>query len=249
MELLYSYWYFKSALSPEICQKIIDLGIKRKEEHTQKGESTVAITGGRMEKQSKVNAEPLADKTIEELGKDKDFYVRDSEVSWLKDDWLYQTITPYLSQANKNAGWNFDIDYHEVCQFTIYKPGGFYGWHSDGDSDHFGKIRRWIPGVTNIELNERGEPPYTHSHNDGLVGKVRKLSMTINLNMPGEYEGGNLKFDFGPHAKGDRFHECEEIRPQGSIIVFPSFIKHQVTPITTGTRYSLVLWSNGKPFR
>ena len=73
--------------------------------------------------------------------------------------------------------------------------------------------------------------------------------MTINLNEPGEYEGGNLKFDFGPHSEGERFHECTEIRPQGSIIVFPSFVQHQVTPVTKGTRYSLVLWSLGQPFK
>ena len=60
---------------------------------------------------------------------------------------------------------------------------------------------------------------------------------------------GNLKFDFGPHASGQRFHECVEIRPQGSIIVFPSYVYHQVTPVTSGTRYSLVLWSLGQPFK
>ena len=82
-----------------------------------------------------------------------------------------------------------------------------------------------------------------------MIGKVRKLSMTINLNKPGEYDGGNLKFDYGPHASGKRFHEVEEIRPRGSIIVFPSFTYHQVTPVTRGTRYSLVLWSLGQPFK
>ena len=53
----------------------------------------------------------------------------------------------------------------------------------------------------------------------------------------------------GPHASGKRFHEVEEIRPQGSIIVFPSYVYHQVTPVTRGTRYSLVLWSLGQPFK
>ena len=89
---------------------------------------------------------------------------------------------------------------------------------------------------------------YWYVDDINFVGKVRKLSVTINLNKPGDYEGGNLKFDFGPHTEGERYHECTEIRPQGSIIVFPSFIAHQVTPITKGTRYSLVLWSLGQPF-
>ena len=73
--------------------------------------------------------------------------------------------------------------------------------------------------------------------------------MTINLSEPGSYEGGNLKFDYGPHIKGERYHECTEIRPKGSVIVFPSYLYHQVTPVTKGTRYSLVMWSLGHPFR
>ena len=34
---------------------------------------------------------------------------------------------------------------------------------------------------------------------------------------------------------------------QGSIIVFPSYMYHQVTPVTKGNRYSLVLWALGEP--
>ena len=97
-------------------------------------------------------------------------------------------------------------------------------------------------------LDKNGKIPMGYTNNHNMIGKVRKLSMTINLNKPGEYDGGNLKFDFGPHAAGKRFHEVEEIRPQGSIIVFPSYTYHQVTPVTRGTRYSMVLWSLGQPF-
>ena len=34
----------------------------------------------------------------------------------------------------------------------------------------------------------------------------------------------------------------------GTIIIFPSFIHHQVLPITKGKRESLVNWSIGKRF-
>ena len=78
--------------------------------------------------------------------------------------------------------------------------------------------------------------------------KVRKLSMTVNLTDPKNYAGGNLKFDFGHHHH-KRFHVCQEIRPRGSIIIFPSYTHHCVTPVTRGTRYSLVLWSLGKPWK
>ena len=56
-------------------------------------------------------------------------------------------------------------------------------------------------------------------------------------------------FDYGHHTDEDRFYECKEIRPQGSMIVFPSYTYHCVTPVTKGTRYSLVLWANGEPFK
>ena len=55
-------------------------------------------------------------------------------------------------------------------------------------------------------------------------------------------------FDFGKHGENE-FYECKEIRPQGSIVVFPSFVYHCVTPVTKGTRYSLVNWMCGAPFR
>jgi PKHD-type hydroxylase len=43
--------------------------------------------------------------------------------------------------------------------------------------------------------------------------------------------------------------ECTEIRPRGSIVVFPSFMWHRVKPVTKGTRYSLVLWNIGDPWK
>ena len=49
--------------------------------------------------------------------------------------------------------------------------------------------------------------------------------------------------------KGKSGRECTEIRPRGSIIVFPSFVWHRVNPVTRGTRYSLVMWNLGWPFK
>ena len=43
--------------------------------------------------------------------------------------------------------------------------------------------------------------------------------------------------------------KAKEILPKGSIIVFPSFVWHRVKPVTSGVRYSLVLWNLGYPFR
>jgi PKHD-type hydroxylase len=70
----------------------------------------------------------------------------------------------------------------------------------------------------------------------------RKLSVSIQLNDPCEYEGGKLEFK---NISDDNQPRMQ----QGSIIVFPSFLEHRVTPVTSGTRYSAVTWASGPAFR
>jgi len=252
MQAKYNYWYFQSALTKENCEKILELGKNKIQYIKDNGGDTVGQTFDDRDKQSVSSSSksviPQGDKTTQEIDYNKgNTYIRDSEVCWLNDQWLYDLFTPYIETANKSAGWNYDWDFCESFQFTKYNPGGFYGWHNDSSTDHFAKYKRHIPGITPLSSKNEIKKGYTDNHN--FVGKVRKISMTVNLNVPGEYQGGNLKFDYGPHSPNERYHECTEIRPQGSIIVFPSWVYHQVTPIESGTRYSLVLWCLGKPFR
>jgi PKHD-type hydroxylase len=68
----------------------------------------------------------------------------------------------------------------------------------------------------------------------------RKLSVVIQLTDPTEYEGGDFLF---------REVENPDFKPQGSILVFPSFLEHKVTQVTKGTRYSLVTWIEGPRWR
>ena len=245
------YYYFQSALNQETCNNIINLGKQKLSELNNTGEETRAVTFGNTEK-GEDDREPIADTDWQSLIKkypDKTpeqirqlTYNRDSNVCWLYDEWLYDTIWPFINRANSDAGWKYELTGTESFQFTEYTPGGFYNWHNDGGSDHNSVFRKYIDGVT------PDGPLYTRTNNQ--VGNVRKISLTINLNNPGEYEGGDLKFDLGPHCESnERYITCNEIKPQGSIVLFPSFVTHQVTPITTGTRYSLVLWAHGRPFK
>jgi len=73
--------------------------------------------------------------------------------------------------------------------------------------------------------------------NKFVHGKTRKLSMSIILN--DEYEGGEFEF----------FGQEQVIGKRGTIIVFPSYMMHRVKPVTKGTRYSLVTWFCGEPFK
>lgn len=253
MQLSNYYYYFKNALTPETCQKIIELGLATIEAEKAKGNSVDAYTFGDNQKQAMPDASPQGESSKQSLrnqGLDPAAaYVRDSKVAWLTDQWLYDLFYPLIKEANQAAGWNWDYDVSESFQFTVYEPSGFYSWHKDGMSDHIGAYKRYIPGVTPVALKPDGRIPERYVVDNKFVGKVRKISLTCNLNEPGDYDGGNLKFDFGHHTEGEQFHECEEIRPQGSVIVFPSFVDHCVTPITRGTRYSLVLWTLGAPWR
>lgn len=263
MQLKYSYYHFASALSPELCQKIIDAGLAQLEREKQAGIDTNATTMGGRDKravlQENPNAIPMSN-SIQELVKnnvvdiktdeeaEKKIFVRDSEVSWLTDQWIYDLVMPYLNEANRKAGWNFETDYSESLQFTAYHGGGFYGWHADGGSDNDARYKRFVPGITPTDNPDKTIPPTGYTRNKEYINKVRKLSMTVNLNRPEDYDGGELEFDYGSHFV-NRFYTCEEIKPQGSIIVFPSFIYHQVKPVTRGTRYSLVMWRLGQPFK
>ena len=76
---------------------------------------------------------------------------------------------------------------------------------------------------------------------------MRKLSATIWLNDPDEYEGGEFDIEVrGPHdhSRYDSFK-----LPKGSIVVFPSNKWHRVRPVTSGVRKSLVTWFRGSPFK
>ena len=73
--------------------------------------------------------------------------------------------------------------------------------------------------------------------NSNLHNKTRKMSMSLILN--DDYEGGDLIL----------FSTRIPKQETGSMIFFPSFLSHEVTPVTKGTRYSLVMWFLGNPWR
>jgi PKHD-type hydroxylase len=152
---------------------------------------------------------------------------RDSNIVWLTDSWIYKEISPYINKANKEANWNFQLDLSESFQFTKYKLNQYYDWHADS-WDH----------------------PYDSSKGV-LSGKIRKLSVTCSLSSPEDYQGGELEFDFRNNEadKDKNIRTCTEILPRGSLVVFPSFVWHRVKPVTRGTRYSLVIWTVGDPYK
>ena len=82
---------------------------------------------------------------------------------------------------------------------------------------------------------------------DDSIKFPRKLSMTIWLNDPDEYEGGEFDIEVEGPRKDLRYDSIK--LPKGSIVVFPSSMWHRVRPVTCGVRKSLVTWFRGAPFR
>jgi len=209
MNLTNYYWYFKSAIPERICDDISRYGKQLQDQ--------MAVTGG-------YGDQKLNQKQVKDLKKK-----RNSDIVWMSDRWIYKEIQPYIHSANANAGWNFQWDFSESCQFTKYTKGQFYDWHCDS----------W-------------DQPYIREHeNDPSHGKIRKLSVTVTLSDPKDYKGGELEFDLrnlDPDKKRNVM-KCKEILPKGSLVVFPSFVWHRICPVKRGERKSLVIWNLGWPFK
>ena len=84
-----------------------------------------------------------------------------------------------------------------------------------------------------------------HLDMDGGFKSRRKLSIVIQLSDENEYEGGELQIDTctvdGQFTVGNQ--------KRGSMIFFPSYMRHRVTPVTSGHRFSLVSWISGQPYK
>jgi len=132
--------------------------------------------------------------------------IRSSKVRWVHDQDIRNVLSDYVVRANVNA---FGVDIYNYCevQYTEYYAT---------ENGHYG----WHHDV----------------HWQSLANSDRKLSITVQLSDPSEYEGGDFEFS-----------ECDNptSKEKGTIIVFPSYLSHRVTPVTKGVRKSLVAWFHG----
>lgn len=152
--------------------------------------------------------------------------IRKTEVSFQDaTHWINGITSHYAQRANQEI-WNYDISLSQGVQFACYRNGGTYDWHKDEFDQPFGD-----------------EAP------ELWQGMSRKLSVVVNLSDPDDYEGGQLLFKdtYGFEMKDEQFNQ--KISKRGSVVVFPSYIPHTVTPIESGERYSMATWVLGTPFR
>lgn len=181
----------------------------------------LGITGTQSRLLKKNSAKELSKKEIKDLKK-----TRDSNIVFMNEQWLYDLIMPYVFNANVSSGWNFETSWNESFQFTSYKKNQHYSWHQDGH-----------------------EEPYK-STDPNFNNKIRKLSVICSLTDSKEYKGGKVEIQIpNPNNKKIVTHEIKELKTKGTVVVFPSFIWHRVSPVTKGHRNSLVMWAIGPSFK
>lgn len=119
-----------------------------------------------------------------------------------------------------------------------------YNYIAEANRQVFGYDIDYLPPIQ-FGIYKTGSFYKTHYDVDWKSDSAydRKLSISIQLSDPKiDYEGG--KFLFDDVEEPESFNN-----KQGTILVFPSFLNHSITPVTKGTRYSLVGWMEGPRWR
>ena len=146
---------------------------------------------------------------------------RDSKVTWINKWPELEGYATRLVKFVNNQHWQYQLDMIEPLQFSHYREGDYYDWHSD------------------------------HHGSKYINNKIRKISFAINLNEDyegGEFEFTTLKGGKDvPTFNTINVNKRENLK-KGSMIIFPSHIWHRVKPVTKGIRKSLVGWVVGNPF-
>ena len=149
--------------------------------------------------------------------------IRKTSVDFItdKDNKINELAWHFLREANK-IQFNYELTFFQPIQFAEYKDGGFYGWHQDAN----------------------GIDP---------ENETRKLSLSLILSDPDTFQGGELQFYNGGRPIEDMGkitgeQVINDIKSQGTIVVFDSRDWHRVTPVT-GVRHSIVCWTVGPNFK
>jgi PKHD-type hydroxylase len=119
---------------------------------------------------------------------------------------------------------------YERIATMIAKLNGWYRYELFGFLEPLHFIRYDAGGKFDWHLDCGGDRTCT-----------RKLSVTVQLSSPHDYDGGGL--EFCPQG------ELHRSRYQGAATVFPSMLAHRVTPVERGPRHAIVAWIHGPSFR
>ena len=146
---------------------------------------------------------------------------RKNTISWIpfdKAQEIYGIIYNWMERTNINFFGFENMRATEPGQYAEYSKGDFYDWHMD------------------LPLDMRQMP------------QVRKISMSLLLNDPKEFKGGELEIFTGTLDTDDSDDSIQKLK-QGQLIFFASFVLHRIRPILEGNRKALIMWFGGTPFK
>ena len=139
----------------------------------------------------------------------------------------------FVNKGDAELGYMFD----ELWKNAIIANNDWFNFHiSKLDYLQFAEY----------ESANRGEYKTHHDvfymNNDPVYH--RKLSCIVQLSDPKTYKGGDLEL-----MEVDTVPNKEEMRQQGTVIFFPSFVRHAALPVTEGKRHSIAAWFDGPKWR
>jgi PKHD-type hydroxylase len=145
--------------------------------------------------------------------------IRSSKVAWMQyndtNAGLWDVISKVVAEVNSEF-FQFDLTgMYEPMQLSFYSADSSTQGHYSWHTD--------------MSMMDRHAP--------------RKLSMSLLLSDPSEFEGGAFE------VKTDSDTPISLEQKRGRAWFFPSWALHRVTPVTKGVRRSLVLWVGGPPFK
>jgi predicted 2-oxoglutarate/Fe(II)-dependent dioxygenase YbiX len=111
------------------------------------------------------------------------------------------------------------------------------------------KYRFDIFGISELQLAyyDAADEGFYNWHMDIDPGQMsRKITLSMALSDPADYEGGDVEFNTGGNT--DELVQTAP-RSQTDLVAFPPFVLHRVTPVTRGRRYVLIAWIHGNDWR
>lgn len=155
-----------------------------------------------------------------------------------------------LSVSDASMGINAEHFNHlQRNTSTCFAPAGHWLEKLMSDvSKTANEVNKWnfeVAGNEQIQYAEYGLEQHYDWHIDTfwLSGKDvdRKMTAVYLLSDPSEFTGGEFQLRM--------YQEYTAPLVKGSIIVFPSFIEHRVTPVLSGVRKTATLWISGPRFK
>lgn len=182
------------------------------------------LTTEEVDKVLKLVSDLPESKRANTIGSEDGGGIRSSMIKWIPYNdpnftWLYERLMNLSIKANE-ALWRFDLrSCLEQIQYTEYYA------------------------------SENGHYDWHQDLGVGALPSKRKVSITIQMSDGDEYEGGELMICTGSNGDGELSNTRVCPRGKGVGVLFPSYMMHRVTPVTSGVRKSLVLWVGGGHFR